>query len=116
MDGPHADQLYGKVRCASPLAAHSRRVRFVSMRKSLRTWKQSALMLLECSRRIRILVGVFSSMPKRTSRLVPPSPLCGKLKEWRRGRGKGGKGRKSRGRGEGGDGRRYNYAGMDNQS
>lgn len=62
------------------------------MRKSLRTWKQSALMLLECSRRIRILVGVFSSKPKRTSRLVHPSPLCGKLKESRRGRGREGEG------------------------
>ena len=63
-------------------------------------------MLLECSRRVRILVGVFSSMPKRTSRLVHPSPLCGKLKEKRRGRG-----RKSRGRGreEGGDGRREGW-------
>lgn len=65
-------------------------------------------MLLECSRRVRILVGVFSSMPKRTSRLVHPSPLCGKLKERRRGRGgrvgEGGEEREGMGGGKGGGG------------
>lgn len=61
-------------------------------------------MLLECSRRVRILVGVFSSMPKRTSRLVHPSPLCGKLKE-RGGRvGEGGEEREGMGGGKGGGG------------
>lgn len=61
------------------LVAHSRSCRSVSMRKSLMTWKQSVLMLLEHSRRTRMLVGVFNSKPKRTSKLLHPSPLCGKL-------------------------------------
>ena len=38
-------------------------------------------MLLEHSRKTRMLVGFFSSTPKRTSKLLHPSPLCGKLKE-----------------------------------
>ena len=71
--------LYSRHSYTSQLVAHSRSSRSVSMRKSLRTWKQSVLMLLEQSRRIRMLVGVFSSKPKRISRLLHPSPLCGKL-------------------------------------